>query len=99
MLPPEPELFACLDVMKHAILQARVWGRESDVPTEQLADLMHSVHNIPGAILHWDAKQDEDIKRELEGYERKWARLGGPRLRTHYEQLVNPTNPIQGTAK
>ena len=49
--------------------------------------------------MHWNAKQDEDIKRELEGFERKWARLGGPCLRSHYEQLVNPTNPNLRTAK
>ncbi len=99
MLPPETELFACLDVMKHAILQARVWGWEGEVPSEQLADLMSAVHNIPGTIMNWDARQDEDIKRDLEAYERKWARSGGPCLRTQYEQSVNPANPNLRTAK
>ena len=98
-LPPETELFACLEVMKHAILQARVWGWNGEVPAEQLADLMNAVHNMPGAILNWDAKQVEDIKRKLEDYERKWARTDGPCLRTHYEELVNPTNPNLRNAK
>ena len=76
ILPPETELFACLDVMRHAILLARVWGWEGVVPAEQLADLMNAVHNIPGTIMHWDLRQDEEIKRELEVYERKWAKNG-----------------------
>ncbi len=99
ILPPETELFACLDVMRHAILQARVWGWEGVVPAEQLADLMNAVHNIPGRIMHWDARQDEEIKRELEAHERKWARDGGPCLCTQYEQLVNPDNPKLKSAK
>lgn len=88
-IPPEIQFHACMEVMLQAILQARNWGWEGNVPAEQLADLMDAVHNIPAAVQHWDANGDAYVIRELEAYERKWGRSGGPCLRSRYEQLLD----------
>lgn len=77
-----------MEVVRWAILQARVWGWQNDVPAEQLADLMDAVHNIPYLVEHWENCDQAWLKRSLEDYERKWAKSDGPCLRTMYEQAL-----------
>jgi hypothetical protein len=77
-----------MEILRDAVLQARMWGWDGNVPAEQLADLMDAVHNIPGVVQHWEACEDEHLKMALESYERKWGKSGGSDLRTHYEQLL-----------
>ena len=80
---------ACVDVLRMAILEARIWGWEGNVDAERLGDLMDAVHNIPSLIANWNANGVDDIKREIETYERKWGQNGGPCLRTRFETVVN----------
>ncbi|HBN77133.1 MAG TPA: hypothetical protein DD473_15220 [Planctomycetaceae bacterium] len=74
MATSEKHLNACLEVMRDAILQARVWGWSGDVPAEQLADLMDAMHNIPTYIQHWDDVGDEGVKNDLKRYDDKWPK-------------------------
>ena len=85
----DKEQVACVDVLRMAILEARVWGWQGDVNAERLGDLMDAVHNIPTLIGDWNPEGVDDIKRELETYERKWAQDGGPCLRTRFETVVS----------
>jgi hypothetical protein len=44
---PEPYHTACLEVLHHAAIKARMIAFEDDFEREQLRDLMDAVHNIP----------------------------------------------------
>lgn len=88
-LPPEREFNACMEVVRVAMLEARVWGWRGNVPAEQLADLMDAIHNIPSLVAHWEGCDQEWLRRSLEQYERKWARSEGPCLRTLYERALS----------
>ncbi len=68
------KLNACLEVMRDAILQARMWARSGSVPSGQLADLMDAVHDIPTAIQHWEDLPDDAMKRSLRAYDEKWPK-------------------------
>ena len=87
-IPPETQFRACMDVLRHAIVQARVWGRDGNVPAEQLADLMDAIHHIPGVVQNFNACGDDDLKRQFETYERKWGKSDGPCLLTLYQQRL-----------
>jgi len=67
-IPPDAELKACLEIIRMAVLEARVWGWQKDVPAEQLADLMDAVHNIPTIIQNWNNESLKDISREIKSY-------------------------------
>jgi hypothetical protein len=88
-IPPERELQACLRVLTWAILKARAWAWQKQVPVEQLADLMDAVHNIPGLLGKWESCNQGLLLAMLEDFERKWASSGGLALRSIYEQEVN----------
>lgn len=88
-LPPDREFKACMEVVRWAILEARVWGWQDNVSAEQLADLMDAVHNIPSLVQHWETCNQDWLKRSLEEYERKWAKSDGPCLRTLYERTLS----------
>jgi hypothetical protein len=86
-IAPERELQACMRVIRFAVLDARAAAWQSEVNAERLADLMDAIHNIPGLILHWDACDQDVLKRKLLAFERKW-KDDGPCLRTIYEQAL-----------
>ena len=87
----ERELNACLEVMRDAILQARIWGWDENVPAVQLADLMDAIHNIPTYIQHWDQIGKEAVKNELRLYDEKYPRSvdGVNGLVQLYEHVLN----------
>ena len=87
-LPPDDELKACLEVIRMAVLESRVWGWQNKIEAEQLADLMDAVHNIPSIIQHWTSDSSLEILREIESYDNKWAKSGGLSLKSRYEQFA-----------
>jgi hypothetical protein len=92
-LPRNEELKACLELIRMAILDARVWGWQGDVPAEQVADLMDAVHNIPSIIENWSNDSPMEILREIESYDKKWSSTGSHILKSRYEQFAKlPSN-------
>lgn len=87
-IPPEREFQACLRVLTCAILRARMWGWQKEVPAAELADLMDAVHNIPGLLHNWESCDPGLLLAMLEDFERKWASSGGLALRSIFEQEV-----------
>jgi hypothetical protein len=79
----------------HVCMKARMWGWQGTVPAEQLADLMDAIHNIPMLVQHLENCDLEWLKQSLEQYERKWAKSGGPCLRTIYENALSEGNRRQ----
>ena len=58
-VPPEREFNACMQVLQYALLQTRAWGWAGNVSSQQLADLMDAVHNIPMLVQHWETFNEE----------------------------------------
>lgn len=89
------QLNACLEVMRDAILQARIWGSNRNVPAEQLADLMHAIHNIPIYIQNWDDLGVHAIREALQEYDDKWREsLDGTRGLVHvYDYVLSKLEP------
>jgi hypothetical protein len=88
-LPPERELRASLRVLTWAILEARAWAWQKQVPVEQLADLMDAVHNIPAFLEQWESCDQALFMAVLNDFEQKWASSSGLALRSIYEQAMN----------
>ena len=78
-----------MQVLQQAILRARDWGWQGDVPAEQLADLMDAVHNLPSLLQRWEDCDEEFLIQLLGDYEHKWAKFYGPSLRAIYEQTLS----------
>ena len=87
-MPPQNKTKACLEVMRYAILQARQWGWQGDVPAERLADLMDAIHNIPALLVNWESCNEETLKKFLADYDRKWCDSDDIRLLPIYERAV-----------
>ena len=88
-LPPNNELKACRDAIRMAVLEARAWGRQNEVPAEQLSDLMDAVHNIPGIIQNWGDSSISEIRREISTYDKKWGHSGAISLKSRFEQFAS----------
>jgi hypothetical protein len=85
MFAPAPKLAACLEVLYHAAIEARLlgWhgmrtglGRDE---SKRLADLMDAVHNIPGQAGDWGRCDEQELRSRLGAYD---ARHGGSLLET-----------------
>ncbi len=85
---PEREFHACMCVLTDAILRARAWAWQDQVPTEQLADLMDAVHNIPTLLENWESCDQDSFMAELNHFQQKWASSGGLALHSIYEQAL-----------
>ncbi len=94
-IPPEREFRACLQVLTWAILQARAWAWQKQVPIEQLADLMDAVHNIPSFLERWEACDQGLLMAMLNDFEQKWASSSGLALRSIYEQEMTAQSEIE----
>ncbi|HEY3804791.1 MAG TPA: hypothetical protein VGL61_19390 [Kofleriaceae bacterium] len=68
-LAPEPYLSACLEVLRHAIIQARFIAAER---SERLSDLLDAVHNIPDLIQRWEQCDVRLLESFLEAFDDKW---------------------------
>ena len=84
------QINACLEIMRDAILQSRVWGWSGDVPAEQLADLMDAIHNFPTFIQHREAFGIDLVRDSLRSYDKKWPRSadGSNGLLNIFDQMV-----------
>jgi hypothetical protein len=68
VLAPEPQLSACLAVLRRAITLAR---NEHGL-VEQTTDVMDAVHPIPDLIGDWHDGADAQLRRNLERCDAKW---------------------------
>jgi hypothetical protein len=72
---PAPQLAACLEVLYHAAVTARMLGYEghegglSVRSADQLADLMDTVHEIPRLAADWDRCDEELLRGMLQAYD------------------------------
>ena len=77
-LAPEPYLTACLSVLTSACINARLrgWSGEGSGLTarqsEEIADLMDAVHNIPYLIQRWEDCDEVRLRNFLEAFDEKW---------------------------
>ena len=85
---PEREFHACMCVLTEAILRARAWAWQNQVPAEQLADLMDAVHNIPAFLENWESCDQDFFMASLNHFQQKWASSGGLALHSIYEQAL-----------
>ena len=95
-LAPEPYLSACLEVLQHATIHARLiayGGHEAGLTAEQsdcLADLMDAVHNIPDLLNRWEECDERLLRSFLQTFDDKWHRHTGARLLITYLRFVEP---------
>jgi hypothetical protein len=79
MLAPEPHLTACLAVLSHATIHARLiaWGGEASGLTarqsSQIADIMDAVHNIPQLLQRWEDCDQALLRAMLHDLDAKWG--------------------------
>jgi hypothetical protein len=79
VLAPEPYLSACLEVLHHACLQARLIGHSGEqagLPAQhsaELADLMDAVHDLPDLLLHWEEFDERRLRAFLAEFNRSWS--------------------------
>ena len=75
-IAPEPFRHACLEVLRHAIVQTRARAN-TRYPHEQLAALMDAVHNIPREVENWTPESEGRIRSWLTYFDKRWqAELG-----------------------
>ena len=75
-------------VLSQSILEARAWAWQNQVPTEQLADLMDAVHNIPAFLENWESVDKDFLMAGLKHFQEKWAPAGGLSLYDIYRQAL-----------
>ena len=92
MFAPDAKLAACLYVLYRAALDARLLGWKGEQEggltrqeSNQLADLMDAVHNIPGLAANWQPCDDKLLPDMLGDYD---ARHGGALL-FEYDRIVS----------
>jgi hypothetical protein len=96
---PEPHLSACLEVLQHATIHARLLaydGHEAGLYAEQsdcLADLMDAVHNIPDLLSRWENCDQPLLRSFLQTFDDKWHHHTSARLLTTYLRFVEPESP------
>jgi hypothetical protein len=78
-LANESSMKAALTVLERATLTARMLGFEgsshglSAEKSEQLADLMDAVHNIPHLLTLWEVCDEPRLVSILKDYDEKWG--------------------------
>ena len=78
-LPPEPELRACLAVLRRVVVQGRQLAQRgveqglSAADAAQLAGLLDAAHNIPDLLTRWDECDEGHLLAELANYDEKWT--------------------------
>lgn len=93
-LAPEPYLTACLEVLKHAAIHARLiayGGHSGGLAAEKsdcLADLMDAVHNLPHLLQHWEKCDERLLRLFLEEFDEKWKGHTSAGLLATYLRLV-----------
>lgn len=76
---PDPAMRAALAVLYQAAIDARLMGYEgaergmSARRTEQLADLMDAIHDIPVLLGRWEDCDESLLIAMLEHYDAKWT--------------------------
>ncbi len=77
--PPEPMLYASLQVLYVAAYTTRNWttSLQQDVPQEQINDLWEALHEIPRLLTCWGTSYPEkdyekEVLRYLREYKMKW---------------------------
>ena len=78
MLAPEPYLSACLEVLTRAALFARAlgWSGEDGLSarqSQQITELMDTIHNIPKLIQHWETCDESLLRKFLADYDTIWS--------------------------
>ncbi len=74
-LAPEPNLRACLEVLRQATLIARChgWAGEkaglSPAQSKELAKLMDAAHNLPWLAQNWEKCNEDWLRRDLERFD------------------------------
>jgi hypothetical protein len=77
-LAPGPNMKACLRVLYQAAVQGRMLGWEgergglSPQRSQQLADLMDAVHEIPDLVQRWEECDEGLLRSMLKAYDEKW---------------------------
>jgi hypothetical protein len=95
-LAPQPYLSACLEVLQHATIHARLLGyagHEAGLTAAQsdcLADLMDAVENIPDLLQRWEDCDEPMLRSFLEAFDEKWARDTTIRLLPAYLRWLEP---------
>lgn len=98
-LAPEPYLSACLEVLRHATIHARLiayGGHEAGLTAQQsdcLADLMDAVHNIPDLLNRWEDCDEQLLRTFLQTFDDKWHHHTSARLLITYLRFVEPDPP------
>jgi hypothetical protein len=93
-LAPEPYLSACLEVLRHATIHARLigyGGHSGGLTAEQsdcVADLMDAVHNLPDLLQHWEKCDEQLLRLFLQEFDEKWQGHIGVQLFATYLRLV-----------
>ena len=90
---PEPFRTACLEVLHHAAIYARVIAWEEDFEKEQLRDLMDAVHNIPHWLNDWERRDIDELRMSLAYYDQRWASKGGPTLISVFDENIGGDRP------
>lgn len=86
---PEPQLRACLAVLRVACLRARLLGYEgqksglSPERAELLADLMDAVHNVPYLVTRELSFHESLLRGMLAAFDQKWPNSGVALLATY----------------
>ena len=76
--PPDSALKACLTLLYHVTIEARLLGWEGerdDLAKErckQVADLMDAVHNVPWLAQRWEECDEQRLRDFLRGYDETW---------------------------
>jgi hypothetical protein len=103
-LAPEPYLSACLEVLKHATIHARLiayGGHSGGLAAENsdcLADLMDAVHNLPDLLQHWEKCDERLLRSFLRAFDEKWQDRTSVRLLATYLRFVGPGPAPRGNA-
>ena len=77
--PDEPQLSACLDVLRATIPEARMLGYHGKsngfTPDDfaRLIDLMKAVHNLPELLERSETVDTGRVREELAAYDDKWG--------------------------
>lgn len=94
MIAPEPYLTACLRVLHHATLEARLLATKGErqglsaSSTEQIWELMDAVHNLPGLIHAWERCDEAWLRRWFKDYDAKYGDRSHVRLLAVYESAL-----------
>jgi hypothetical protein len=96
---PEPQLLACLTVLQRACIDARLLGYAGErdglsaAQSQELADLMDAVHNIPDLVRRWESCDEELLREMLRAFDERWRSRGGVRLLAVWDAAVDPDTP------